>query len=577
MARISEEIINEIRNKTDIVEIVSGYIPLTKRGKNFFGVCPFHDDHSPSMSVNSEKQIFTCFSCGATGNVFTFVMDYEHISFIEAVKILGEKLGINVDVKGKIEKSSKNNLEYEIYDLASSFYQNNIYSSLGKNAIEYLEKRKIDIETIKKFKIGLSTSRSSLTELLVNKGYDINKLIDIGLTNDYSKDQFINRIMFPIHNLEGQVVAFSGRIYNTKDSSKYINTKETNIFKKGNILYNYHLVKEHLKKKDSLIIMEGFMDVIRASTIGINNCIATMGTAVTKEQALLIKKLTNNVILCFDGDDAGEEATIACYELLEKYDLKIKVVRLEEGMDPDEYIIKKGESLFLNRLANAKDILDYKMETLKNKKNLNDIKEVSHYIDLSIKEIIKEKDDILIELALKKLSKEFDIDYDKLYQRYNSLKEKNKVQKEDVIKKKEHPKANRYLIAERSIILAMLKSSEVINIYENKIAYMPTEEARLLANEILYYYKRFGKVEVADMISHLESENNLLTYLKNIIPYDFKEEYSLEEIEDYVKVLNEYLVNKKLKKLKEELKNETDQKKQIEILNKIMEMKEVLL
>lgn len=289
MAYISNEIINEIRNKTDIVEVVSRYVNLTKTGKNYIGVCPFHDDHSPSMSVSPEKQIYTCFSCGASGNVFTFVSDFEKISFSEAVKLLGEKVGINVS--NDIKVNTKRDEYFDIYDLASKFYQNSLNSSLGKNAIEYLENRHLDKETIKKFGIGLSIQKVSLTKYLTNKKYSLDKLIDIGLTNDNGNDIFVSRIMFPIWDLSGNVVAFSGRIYNTKDNSKYINTKETDNFKKGKILYNYHIAKEYLKKNDTVIIMEGQMDVIRASTVGINNCIATMGTALTKDHKMVLKNM----------------------------------------------------------------------------------------------------------------------------------------------------------------------------------------------------------------------------------------------------------------------------------------------
>ena len=234
---ITNELINEIRNKTDIVDIISNYVPLTQRGKNYFGVCPFHDDHSPSMSVSKEKQIYTCFSCGATGNVFTFVSEYEHINFYEAVKLLGSKLGYNLGNMSNGKNQTDKSLE--IYESTCKFYQNNLNTALGKNAIEYLEQRKIDKETIKKFKIGLSISKTSVTDYLLNKQIPLKELISLGISTDDGRDLFTNRIMFPLYDLQGNVVAFSGRIYNTKDSSKYINTKETKIFKKGNLLYNY--------------------------------------------------------------------------------------------------------------------------------------------------------------------------------------------------------------------------------------------------------------------------------------------------------------------------------------------------
>ena len=352
MNYISNDVINEIRNKTDIVEVVSRYINLTKAGKNYIGVCPFHDDHSPSMSVSPEKQIFTCFACGASGNVFTFVSDYEKISFIEAVRLLGERLGITVSGSTINTKNVKDDY-LDIYNLANKFYQNSLFTSLGKNAIEYLEGRKIDKDTIKKFGIGLSIQKVSLTNYLTKNKYTIDKLIEVGLTNDNEHDIFVNRIMFPIYDLSGNPIAFSGRIYNTKDNSKYINTKETDKFKKGKILYNYHIAKEHLKKNDKVIIMEGQMDVIRASTIGINNCIATMGTALTKDHRSIIRNMTDNVVLCFDGDSAGEKATISAIELLEDTGINIKIVRLPDKMDPDEYILKYGKDSFISKIDNA--------------------------------------------------------------------------------------------------------------------------------------------------------------------------------------------------------------------------------
>ena len=202
MAYISNEIINEIRNKTDIVDVVSRYVNLTKKGKNYIGVCPFHDDHSPSMSVSPEKQIFTCFSCGATGNVFTFVSDFEKISFSDAVRLLGEKAGISIGNNTYIGNSKRDEY-FDIYDNANKFYQNSLFTNLGKNAIQYLKNRNIDRDTIKKFGIGLSVQKLSLTDYLKNKNYSIDKLIDVGLTNDNGNDIFINRIMFPIYDLAG--------------------------------------------------------------------------------------------------------------------------------------------------------------------------------------------------------------------------------------------------------------------------------------------------------------------------------------------------------------------------------------
>lgn len=574
MARITNEVINEIRSKTNIVDIISKYVPLIKKGKNYFGVCPFHDDHSPSMSVSFEKQIYTCFSCGASGNVFTFVSEYEHISFIEAVVLLGEKLGYKIN--GETKNDNNNKTDYKIYDLAVKFYQNNLHSSLGKNAIRYLEDRQINRETIKKFGIGLSLSKSGLTELLLAKNYNLEKIVDLGLSNNLGTDLFLNRIMFPLYDLSGNPVGFSARIYNMKDPSKYINTKETNIFKKGNLLYNYHIARQHLKKNEYILIMEGFMDVIRAATIGIDNCVATMGTAFTKQQALIVKKMTDNIILCFDGDKAGEEATISAIEVLEKLNITPKVIRLEDDMDPDDYILKKGKTAFLNKINQAISVVEFKMQLLKREKNLTDTKELALYIDDSIKELAKIEDDILVELTLKKISKEHNLEYTTLKNKYNTYKTTKKAVPNIVIdSKKENKNKSVYDIAQNSIIYYMLKHSEVIEKVEKQITYFPKEEIRYLSNEIICYYHKYGKINEADFITYIQDKPEIIKVLYEIINMNLKDGYTNTEIDDYIKVIKDYLKNTKIKQLEEELKKEVEPLKQAQILKDILSIRGV--
>lgn len=574
MAYISNEIINEIRNKTDIVDVVSRYVNLTKKGKNYIGVCPFHDDHSPSMSVSPEKQIFTCFSCGATGNVFTFVSDFEKISFSDAVRLLGEKAGISIGNNTYIGNIKRDEY-FDIYDSANKFYQNSLFTNLGKNAIQYLKNRNIDRDTIKKFGIGLSVQKLSLTDYLKNKNYSIDKLIDVGLTNDNGNDIFINRIMFPIYDLAGNPVAFSGRIYNTKDTSKYINTKETDKFKKGKILYNYHIAKEHLKKNDSVIIMEGQMDVIRASTIGVNNCIATMGTALTRDHKSIIKNMTNNVILCFDGDSAGEKATISAIELLEDTGIDIKIVRLPNDMDPDEYIIKEGKDSFLYQISNATNLIDYKMELLKKNKDFGNIKDISSYVNSALKELVYEKDDIVVELNLKKLATSFDIDYDNLVNKYEKLKNDNNNKDSYVKVNKPKKVYNRYGQAECYLIYYMLKDEKVINMVEKRVGYFPDKNIRELSNEIIYYFHKYGIINVADFISYISSRNEILNTLKEILAMNIKEDFLIDEIEDYIFVINEYHKEVKINDLNKKLKEEKDPLKQAKISLEIMKIRGV--
>ena len=574
MAYISNEIINEIRNKTDIVDVVSRYVNLTKKGKNYIGVCPFHDDHSPSMSVSPEKQIFTCFSCGATGNVFTFVSDFEKISFSDAVRLLGEKAGISIGNNTYIGNSKRDEY-FDIYDNANKFYQNSLFTNLGKNAIQYLKNRNIDRDTIKKFGIGLSVQKLSLTDYLKNKNYSIDKLIDVGLTNDNGNDIFINRIMFPIYDLAGNPVAFSGRIYNTKDTSKYINTKETDKFKKGKILYNYHIAKEHLKKNDSVIIMEGQMDVIRASTIGVNNCIATMGTALTRDHKSIIKNMTNNIVLCFDGDSAGEKATISAIELLEDTGIDIKIVRLPNDMDPDEYIIKEGKDSFLYQISNATNLIDYKMELLKKNKDFGNIKDISSYVNSALKELAYEKDDIVVELNLKKLATSFDIDYDNLVNKYEKLKNDNNNKDSYVKVNKPKKVYNRYGQAECYLIYYMLKDEKVINMVEKRVGYFPDKNIRELSNEIIYYFHKYGIINVADFISYISDKEEILKTLKDIFAMNIKDDFQEKEIEDYIFVVNEYHKEVKINDLNKKLKEEKDPLKQAKISLEIMKIRGV--
>lgn len=569
---ITNEVINEIRNKVNIVDIISNYVPLTKKGKNYFGLCPFHDDHSPSMSVSFEKQIYTCFVCHATGNVFSFVSEYEHIGFYDAVRLIGSKLGYNLDTK---KKEITNNQDLEIYELACKYYQNSLNTSLGNNAIDYLTKRKIDRNTISKFRIGLSMSKSSLTEFLLSKNIKLDKLISLGISNERGQDLFVNRIMFPLYDLSGNVVAFSGRIYNTHDESKYINTKETNIFKKGNLLYNYHLAKEHLKKSESIIVMEGFMDVIRASVVGINNCVATMGTAFTKEQALLLKKTTNNIILCFDGDNAGDEATDKAIQVLKEIDVTPRIIRLEENLDPDEYILKYGKEKFISKIDNTISVVEYRMNRYKKDKNLKDIKDISEYIDLTIKELSNSKDNILVELTLKKLSKEFDIEYVTLKEKLETFKKEEK----NVPNKIEHinniKRRDKYSNAGRSLLYYMIKDEKILTLVEEKVPYFNEQEVRILSNEIIYYYHKYGTINEADFISYISTKDELNKVFKEIINMNLKDSYSKEEINDYINLVNSCPKKMKIESLNKMLKEETDPLKQANILSDIMKLKGV--
>lgn len=569
MNYLSAEKLNEIRNSVDIVQVISSYIPLVPKGKNFFGVCPFHDDNHPSMSVSSEKKIYKCFSCGATGNVFKFLMDYENITFLQAVKKVADLGGINVNIKDNSNIKKNNNELYAIYDLSLKFYINNINTPKGKQAKEYLHSRSLNDDIIKEFQIGLSLERKNDLSKILQKKFKNTEIEKSGLVgkNEYNYfDLFHDRIMFPLHDLNGQVVAYSGRIYNQNDSSKYFNTRETEIFKKGEILYNYHRAKEEARKKNQIIIMEGFMDVIRAYSVGVKNVVASMGTAVTKKQANLIKRLAQNVILCFDGDKAGATATMACADELIKSGITPKVIRLENNLDPDEYILKYGKEAFERKIENPINIMDFKFEYLKAGKNLTSTVDEAKYINEIINEINKIDDDILKEITIKKLSEKFSIDENIIRQK---TVKKPKQQAKPLVKSK----IDKYEIAQRNLVNYMLVSPEVIKIYNNKVTYMPTKEYRLLAREITMFYKEHNYIDEAELIDYVERDESILNTLSKISIANLKENYSIAEIEDYVKAITDYNIKNQTKRIKEKISLEIDPLKQAKIAQEIVELK----
>lgn len=559
--------INEIRKANDIVDVISSYLPLTKKGKNYFGVCPFHDDTNPSMSVSKDKQIYKCFSCGASGNVITFIMDYEHVDFKEALSVLAKKAGISFQGGNVKNTTTKYDKYYKMYDLALKLYQNNINSSLGKNAIEYLENRKISKDLIKEFKIGLSLDKNSLTNILTKKDYSTIELEQYGLGNGYN-DLYVNRIMFPLFDTNNKPVGFSGRIYNTQDTSKYINTKETPIFKKGELLYNYYRAKEYVREKKNVIITEGFMDVIRLYSVGIKNAVALMGTALTKQQISLLKRLSHDIYICLDGDSAGKKATLKVGEDLTESGCNIKVISLTENKDPDEYILKYGKEGFESLYENAVPYSEYKLYHMRDGLDLSNLEEKSNYINQVLKEIRQEDDEIKQELLLKKLSLEFDIDINILK---NSLKKIEKYSKIEALKTNPSPKKklDKYQKATYDILYIMLNSYEKTKTYEKKLNYLPYKEARYLANEIIYTYKMHGSLVLADFITSLTDKESLLNEAKEVLKYAGDDEANLEAFDDYMTVIKDYNKNQEINRLKSLIKEEIDPVKKAKLLEKI--------
>ena len=573
MLRIDEATISAIRKKHQSKEIVERYEDLTKKGEDYWCLCPFHNDSNASMCISTKLDMFQCFSCKAAGNIFNFISRKENISYGEAINRLAEEDGIIV---ANLKKENPHQKDYEILSLAIKFYQNNINSSLGESAIKYLEERKIDRDTIKKFEIGLSISKQPLTNFLLNK-YSLNNLVDLGLTNTDSKDIFNDRIMIPIHDMHGNPIGFGGRIYRSKDTSKYINTKATRIFDKSNILYNYHRAHTKLEKNSSIIIMEGYFDVIRASTVGVNNCVAPMGTALTKQHISMLKKITNKIILCFDGDNAGEEATKRAIPLLEESNMDIKIVRLEEK-DPDEFIIKRGREAFLEKINNPINVIDFRMMLLGKEKNLNDIADASSYLDEMLKSLAGEKDEILIELTIKKLANQFNIEPSTLKKRYKEWTSKSKSKNKPVTKeyKKQEKIPDKYGQATNNLLYYMIVSSEVTEQCEKSVSMIIDDKKRRLFNEIIHYYNKYGELEIADFITYIETKTDISDTLKEIITLNLKKDYTKEEITDYIQCVNDYYQKNTIEMLKYEMFNkETDPMKQAKKLKEIMKKRGV--
>ena len=571
MANISYEEILSIQRKANIVDIIRDYVPLTQRGKNYFGICPFHDDHNPSMSVSPEKGVYKCFVCGNAGNVFNFVMEYEKVSFYEAVKIVADKIGVSIDISTSKKENTKKSPLYDIYNIAYKFYQNNLNTVYGKDAKKYLLNRKIDEDVIKNFNIGLSLSDSELCNALKAKGFKDDDIVSSGVAvqngnNIY--DIYKNRIMFPLYDLEGNVVGFSGRIYNQKSESKYINTKETEIFKKGELLYNYHIAKKEARKEKNIIVVEGFMDVIRLSTIGIVNVVATMGTAVTKYQLNLIQKLAPNIILMFDGDKAGEKATNAFIELANGNDSNIKVVRLEDNLDPDEYILTKGKDKMIYNLSHAQSVYDYKLSSYKENIDFNDSKEVSNYINVMIKEFEKIDDDIVREIEIKKLSESTNVSYDLI-----KSKLKDSEKKVIITHKPKNIKINKYEKASKYILYRMINDNNMILYYFNNLSYLPNDTERKLASEIVLFYKKFNSFNLSDFIIYLEDKKELINLVVDISDLKYTLDELNDNIDNYFDVIKESLYNNQIVKLTSELKNESNSVKRMEIAQKIVDLK----
>ena len=572
MAYINEEEINTIRSNADIVEIIGDYLELKQKGRNYVAICPFHDDHTPSLVVSKERQIFNCFTCKTGGNVFSFVMKYENVSFPEAIKIVAKKIGYNLKSNYDDVVESKYKKEYEIMNFAAKYYMNNINSKEGLEARKYLDKRGITSEIIKEFNIGLATDKpSDLYNILNKKNYSLDELDKLGLVNKYNLDvfdTFQNRIIIPIEDIKGQIVGFTGRIYhNEKDIAKYINTKETVIFKKGNILFNFHNARNYIREKKQAILVEGNMDAIKLSAKGIKNVIALMGVALSKEQIIILKKLNVPIILMLDNDSAGLNATFKNGELLRKNGIEVLVVRLKDAKDPDEYIETKGVNALIDNINHANNYIDFLLESLKNGLDLNNINDLKKYIN-SIILSINNEDDLTKELIISKISKEYQIDEKILKQ---NIDIKQIKQKEDK-KEERKPKISKYQKAVSKILYMMMLDNKYITIYKNKLGYFKEKKEREVASEIIYYNSK-NDINIADFLTYILNNEELSEFIDNILGENENTKDSIEEFNNCIEVVLKILKEDEIEKLKVEIKNELDINKKVELMTRLTEIK----
>lgn len=413
--RIPEKQIDEIRNASDIVDIISGFIQLKKRGKNFIGLCPFHQEKTPSFTVSEEKQIYHCFGCGAGGNVFKFLMDYKNISFVEAVEEIAEHVGIKIQYDSA-PSEQQNELEvfYEINLLAARFFSDQLLKSEnGESAREYLKNRGIKLQTQKIFGIGFAPfSRESFLNLAKENKIDLQKAKQLGLidTNDKGEyyDKFRGRIIFPIFSPNGRVIAFGGRIFpGETNAAKYLNSPESPVYSKRKSLYGLFHSKDEIRKLDRAILVEGYMDLISLYQAGVKNVVASSGTSLTDEQVQLLSRFTKNVLVLFDADSAGEKAALRSIEILLKQNFEVKIISLPKGEDPDSFINKFGKEQFEEEISRAQNFFEYQTSQYEKQGAFEDAASTTKAIREIVRILSLLNDELKRNLYIKAIAKKF--------------------------------------------------------------------------------------------------------------------------------------------------------------------------
>ncbi|MDD6735171.1 MAG: DNA primase [Clostridiales bacterium] len=438
MPRYSDELINEIFAQNDIVDYVSQYVRLKKNGRDYTGLCPFHKEKSPSFHVNQEKQLFHCFGCGAGGNLVQFVMRSEGLDFVEALKLMADRAGIilpedDIQFDDKIYKKKKR--IYEMNKAAAQIYYTALTKETeGRDGLEYLKDRRIIPNTIIRYGLGFAPdSYDYLKKRLNNQGYADDELIEAGLCvtkGGKTYDKFRARVIFPIIDLRGNVIAFGGRIINAAEKDgykppKYLNSAETPVFNKGKNLFSLNLAKKYSDMQ--CILCEGYMDVISVNQAGIQNIVATLGTALTENQARLLMKYTNEILLCYDSDEAGQAATKRAIEIITGVGGKCRVMQLRGAKDPDEYIKNNGVEMFRNVMKSAPASTEYLVKCLKGKYDLDNPDGKIMFVQEAAEVLAKIPNEVEVDAYVKKLSDETEISRDAIYSEIKKYSKRDKI------------------------------------------------------------------------------------------------------------------------------------------------------
>ncbi|HDA0700454.1 TPA: DNA primase [Staphylococcus aureus] len=558
--RIDQSIINEIKDKTDILDLVSEYVKLEKRGRNYIGLCPFHDEKTPSFTVSEDKQICHCFGCKKGGNVFQFTQEIKDISFVEAVKELGDRVNVAVDIEAtqsnsNVQIASDDLQMIEMHELIQEFYYYALTKTVeGEQALTYLQERGFTDALIKERGIGFAPDSSHFChDFLQKKGYDIELAYEAGLLSRNEEnfsyyDRFRNRIMFPLKNAQGRIVGYSGRTY-TGQEPKYLNSPETPIFQKRKLLYNLDKARKSIRKLDEIVLLEGFMDVIKSDTAGLKNVVATMGTQLSDEHITFIRKLTSNITLMFDGDFAGSEATLKTGQNLLQQGLNVFVIQLPSGMDPDEYIGKYGNDAFTTFVKNdKKSFAHYKVSILKDEIAHNDLsyerylKELSHDISLMKSSILQQKaiNDVapFFNVSPEQLANE--IQFNQAPANYYPEDEYGGYIEPEPIGMAQFDNLSREEKAERAFLKHLMRDKDTfLNYYESVDKDNFTNQHFKYVFEVLHdFYAENDQYNISDAVQYVNS-NELRETLISLEQYNLNDEPYENEIDDYVNVINE--------------------------------------